>query len=76
MDHHGCNLQLLYTYLNCERNATLTGQLLHMHRNNVVYHMGKIVEFLDIDLEDPHVRFSLLVSYAMLKLNGMDSGTE
>ena len=76
LDHHGCNLQLLYTYLNCERNATLTGQLLHMHRNNVVYHMGKIVEFLDIDLEDPHVRFSLLVSYAMLKLNGMDSGTE
>lgn len=65
-------LSILYTYLNCERNATEAGKLLHMHRNNVIYHVGKIQELLSVDLNDPHVRFNLLVSCSILALNDTD----
>ena len=44
--------------------------MLYMHRNNVVYRIGRIEEMLGIDLNDHNTRLKLLVSYAMLKLYG------
>ena len=70
--HNTNNLQLLYTYLRCERKATETGQLMHMHRNNVVYRIGRIEEMLGLSLEDPEVRLCLTVSYLLLYLNGQE----
>lgn len=72
-EHEADNLQLLYTYLICERKAKMTGEILHMHRNSVVYrveHLNKIAG--DIDLDDSNVRLKLLMSYLMLSLYGLD----
>jgi sugar diacid utilization regulator len=68
--HKSNNLQLLYVFLNCERNATAAAVSLNMHRNNVTYHISRIEELLDLHLEDPTVRYMLLLSYSLLELYG------
>ena len=45
---------------------------MHMHRNNVVYRIGRIEEMLGLSLEDPEVRLCLTVSYLLLYLNGQE----
>ncbi|MCR5388116.1 MAG: helix-turn-helix domain-containing protein [Lachnospiraceae bacterium] len=62
-------LSILYTYLSCERNATLAGRHLHMHRNNILYHIAKIEDMLGVDLEDAHVRFQLLAACTILTVS-------
>lgn len=68
--HKSNNLQLLHVFLSCERNATVAATTLNMHRNNVTYHISRIQEMLDIDLDDPTVRYMLLTSFSLLELNG------
>lgn len=70
--HNMNNLQLLYVYLAVMNRPTQTAKLLHMSRNNVVYRISRIEEMLNIDLEIPHVRDKLFISYKMLKLYGLD----
>ena len=61
---HGTNnLELLYVYLNNDRKATETSNIIHMHRNNVIYRINRICEMFDLDLDDSRVRFRLLLAY-------------
>ena len=72
--HKSNNLQLLHVYLCFERNATESAKELNMHRNNVTYHINRIQEMLQVNLDDPHVRFMMLMSFFLLELYGF-SGT-
>lgn len=64
---HGTNnLELLKVYLDFDRRATETAQVMHMHRNNVIYRIGRICEYTGIDLEKADVRFKLLLAYEVL----------
>ena len=69
--HNSNNLQLLRTYLHMERKATETGQQLHMHRNNVIYRIGRIEELTGLDLNAHGTRLGLEVSFLMLELFGI-----
>ncbi len=69
------NSQILFTYLVTERKATRTGELLHMHRNNVIYRIGKIQEMVGVDLDDYWTRFKLLIAFHLLRLE-IASGNE
>ena len=61
---HGTNnLMLLFVYLINERRASDTAQIMHMHRNNVIYRIGKISDMIGMDLADSGVRFRLLIAY-------------
>ena len=61
---HGTNnFELLYEYLKFDRKATETAQTMHMHRNNVIYRIGRICEQINIDLDNPDERFRLLLAY-------------
>lgn len=62
------NTQILYVYLISERRTTITGELLHMHRNTVMYRVSKIEEMLNLDLNDHWVRFKLLVAFRCLEI--------
>jgi sugar diacid utilization regulator len=70
--HKSNTTRLLKLYLGFERSATETGNALNMHRNNVLYHISRIEDLLCIDLDDPSVRFMLLVSFVMLELFGFN----
>ncbi len=71
--HSSNNMELLYNFLRCERRAKETGELMHLHRNSVVYRVEHIRAIVDLgDLEDPDVRFRLLVSFMMINLYGIE----
>ena len=61
-------VQVLYVYLLCERRATSAGRLLHMHRNNVLYHVSRIEEILGVSLDDYWVRLKLQLAFHFLEL--------
>ena len=67
-EHRTDNAQMLYVYLASERRATRTGELLHMHRNNVLYRIPRIAEKLGVDLDDYWVRLNLLLAFHLLEL--------
>ncbi len=68
-DHRTDNFGLLYLYLTNERHAGNTAKAAFMSRNNLVYRINRIKEILNINLDDYHVRMSILITYEMLKLN-------
>ena len=61
--HFTNNLELLFVYLTNERRASDTAQIMHMHRNNVIYRIGKISDMINMDLNESGVRFRLLMAY-------------
>lgn len=66
--HKTKTLQLLHTYLKCERNATETCTLMHMHRNTVLYHIGKVEDLLGVSLDNVDTRTKLLLGFKACEL--------
>lgn len=64
MDH----LRVLHGFLSCERRPTQTAELLHMHRNNVIYRVDRIETMLGISLDDTILRQELECSLLALEL--------
>lgn len=60
------DLELLYLYLCSERNISLTGKKMNMHRNSVIYRLQRINDSLNLDLGDPDVRFRLMLAFKVL----------
>ncbi|MDR0468897.1 MAG: helix-turn-helix domain-containing protein, partial [Peptococcaceae bacterium] len=69
-DKHGTNLlETLTAYLKCERNATSASELLHVHRNTVLYHVRKIEDILDVSLDSPDARMKLMIGFKAFELD-------
>lgn len=68
IDHGTDNARLLYVYLVSERNASRTGKLLYMHRNNVLYRIPRITEKYGLDLDDYWIRMNLLLAFHLTEL--------
>lgn len=62
------NLTLLHNYLLTERSISITAKRMHMHRNSVIYRLGKIQETLGVNLSDPDIRLRLLLSFKVMEL--------
>lgn len=60
---------ILFWFLFYERNATETGKEMHMHRNTVNYHIQRITDMLEIDLNDYMTRYSLMTAYHYLEVD-------
>ncbi len=56
----------LEIFLEYERNYTKTAQILNIHRSTLIYRLERIIEITALDLEDPDVRFHLLLSYRLM----------
>lgn len=67
-EHGANNAQILFAYLVSERRATQTGELLHMHRNNVLYHIPRIEKQIGLSLDDYWVRLKLLLAFHLTEL--------
>ncbi|SHI03765.1 PucR C-terminal helix-turn-helix domain-containing protein [Sporobacter termitidis DSM 10068] len=67
-EHDGNLIEILYCYLLCERRPTAVGNILHMHRNTVLYHIGRIIEIIGTDLDDYWVRLKLMLAFHYLEL--------
>ncbi len=53
----------LQTYLDCERNSTLTAQMLNVHRSTFHYRLKRIEELTGLNLDDKETRFYLMLSF-------------
>lgn len=62
------NCEVLYHFLLLERRTTETAAFLHMHRNSVIYRIGKIEEMLASSLNDAKLRRQLMISFAVVEL--------
>ena len=67
VEHDTNNVEILYYFLRHERHGSRVAQILHMHRNNVAYRIGRICETTGLDLDDADVRFNLMLALLMLK---------
>ena len=64
--------ETLLAWLVLERRATAVGELLHMHRNNVLYSITRISGILNMELDNPMTRYQLLSSFILLGLEEAD----
>lgn len=55
----------LFVYLLYERSILLGAAELHIHKNSFLYRIQKIREMINADLDDPHERSYLLLSFYM-----------
>lgn len=68
---HGTErLRLLEQYLRLERQAAGTGEVLHMNRSNVSYHIARLEQLYGLNLDDPEERLNLLLAFEMQRLYG------
>jgi purine catabolism regulator len=58
-DRSGALLQTLDAYLAANGSPTDAAQRLHLHRNTILYRLGRIEDILAVDLRDAEVRLSL-----------------
>lgn len=60
----------LYTYLMCDKSLTATAENLHVHRNTVVYRIGKIKQLFNIDFSDAQANLQNYMGCLLLRLSG------
>lgn len=64
--HHTDLLMTLNAYFENNGNMARTAHLLNIHRNTLVYRLGRITEILQLDMDDSNVRLNL---HLALKIN-------
>ncbi|MCI8468481.1 MAG: PucR family transcriptional regulator [Eggerthellaceae bacterium] len=62
--------QMLWVYLSHGRNATETAKLSHVHRNTVLYHLGRIEKRFGISFDSPLLRSRMVLDCQRLLLVG------
>jgi len=55
-------IETLECFFNCNGNLSETARTMHLHRNSLLYRLGRIEELLGRSLEDPELRLSLLIA--------------
>lgn len=76
-EHGSDNVRLLEVYLMNEFSVSKTAEIMHLHRNSVIYRLDKIKTLMGESLEDPVFRANLLLSCFTLRLkNAMENEGE
>ncbi len=70
--HHTDLLPTLSAYFENNGNMARTAHVLNIHRNTLVYRLGRITEILQLDMDDSNVRLNL---HLALKVHRMLNGT-
>src|SRR6266487_671778 len=60
--HSSALLETLECFFNCNGNLSETARTMHLHRNSLLYRLGRIEELLGRSLEDPEFRLSLQIA--------------
>lgn len=68
------HVRILFAFLTCNCRLTDTASVLFMHRNNIVYHIRRIEEMMQMDFNDYETRLRLMQSFEVLML--CDEGEE
>ena len=66
----------LKTYFLCGHNAVETANILHIHRNTLIYRLKKIRELTGMDIEDVKKSEELLALMMMNDFTHLDGGMD
>jgi purine catabolism regulator len=69
--HHTDLVPTLYAYFENNGNMARTAHVLNIHRNTLVYRLGRITDILQLDMDDSNVRLNL---HLALKVHKMLTG--
>jgi purine catabolism regulator len=69
--HHTDLVPTLYAYFENNGNMARTAHMLNIHRNTLVYRLGRITDILQLDMDDSNVRLNL---HLALKVHKMLTG--
>lgn len=58
----------LKCYVNNMLNTSITAKELHLHRNSLLYRIGRIEEVFQLSLKDPKTFRTLLIAFYMIEL--------
>ena len=70
-EHKGELMDTLFFYLQFAGSTTRAAKLLCLHKNTMLYRMGRIRELLGVDLSSGEVVFALQVSFRVLMYLGL-----
>jgi purine catabolism regulator len=65
---NGALIETLEGFFRCNGNLSETARTMHLHRNSLLYRLGRIEELLGRSLEDPELRLSLQIALKMRHL--------
>ncbi len=65
--HNTSHLDELEAYISADNDRLKSAQILHVHRNTMDYRINKINELFEIDVDDPEMKFSLNLSFRILR---------
>ena len=68
--HKSNYIELLSIFLSQGQNATKVGNILMTHRNNIMYHIGRIKELINVEFDSPSVCFALQTAIVLVELYG------
>ena len=60
--NNGALIETLEGFFQCNGNLSETARTMHLHRNSLLYRLGRIEELLGRSLEDPELRLSLQIA--------------
>ena len=66
---------ILFVYLSLERNTTETARIMNLSRTGLLYHIPRIKEIIRVSLDNPNIRFSLLLAFRVMEMQA-DSGSK
>lgn len=63
--HQAALADTLHAWLDNFGDVAAAAAALHVHKNTFRYRLGRLVQIADIDLEDPEVRFQLMMQFRL-----------
>lgn len=69
-------LETLYYYVYTVKNTKRAAELMHVHRNTLLYRLEKINSIIKVDMEDGDVFLQLMLSFKFLEFRALQTGKE
>lgn len=67
-------LETLYYYIYTVKNTKAAADLLHIHRNTLLYRLEKVRSILDVDLDDGDVFLHIMLAFKFLEFESGQNG--
>lgn len=69
-------LETLYYYVYTVKNTKAAADLMHIHRNTLLYRLEKVRSIMDVDLDDGEVFLHLMLAFKFLEFHAHQNGRE
>lgn len=73
-ENHSDLLESLYYYVYTVKNTKAAAELLHVHRNTLLYRLEKVNSIMEVDLEDGDVFLHLMLAFKFLEFEAKQRG--